>query len=60
LDVDWDPDIYNNDLEKLDEFHNPQLDVINHDLPFNAYGEYRNCTVATHHLVEEERYFDTI
>jgi hypothetical protein len=26
----------------------------------NASGDYRHSTVATHHLVEDEEYFDTI
>jgi hypothetical protein len=59
-DVDWDPKIYDTDLETLNAFYDLQLNVGNHVHPFNAYGEYCNCTVASHHLVEEEEYNDTI
>jgi hypothetical protein len=56
----WDPNPYDNDIESFEDFHDPTLYVVDHITPFNAYGEYRNRKVATHHLVEEEEYFDTI
>jgi hypothetical protein len=49
-----------NDIEAFEDFHDLTLDVVDHVNPFNAYGEYHNRTVATHHLVEEEKYFDTV
>ena len=58
-DVDWDPSLYDNVIEDMDDFHDPTLDFIDHDNPFNECGEYRHRTVATHTLIEgEEEFFD--
>jgi hypothetical protein len=59
-DVEWDPNIFDNEFESLDDFYDPKLDDFDHVNPFNAYGEYCNRTISTHHLVEEEEEFDTI
>jgi hypothetical protein len=48
--VDWDPKLYDNDIESFKDFHDPTLDVVDHINPFNAYGEFRSRKVATHHL----------
>jgi hypothetical protein len=56
-DVDWDPSLYDNVIEDMDAFHDPTLDFIDHDNPFNEYGEYRNCTIAMHTLIEGEEEF---
>jgi hypothetical protein len=57
--VDWDPSLYGNVIEDMDDFHDPSLAFIDHDNPFNEYGEYRNGTVATKTLIEgEEEFFD--
>jgi hypothetical protein len=50
-DVDWDPSLYDNVIEDMDDFHDPTLDFIDHDNPFNGYGEYRKRTIATHTLI---------
>ena len=34
-DVDWDPSLYDNVIEDMDDFHDPTLDFIDHDNPFN-------------------------
>ena len=58
-DVDWDPSLYDNVVDDIEAFHDPTVDVIDHDNPFDAYGEYRHRTVATHSLVDgEEEFFD--
>jgi hypothetical protein len=47
-DVDWDPSLYDNVINNIDDFHDPTFDFIDHDNPFNEYGEYRHRTaVAT-------------
>jgi hypothetical protein len=58
--IDWDPKLYDNDIDSFEDFHDPTLDVNDHFIPFHTYGEYRHRTVATHHLIEEEANFDTI
>jgi hypothetical protein len=58
-DVDWDPSLYDNVIDDMDDFHDPNLYFIDHDNPLNEYGEYRKRTVATHTLIEgEEEFFD--
>jgi hypothetical protein len=59
-DVDWDPCVYENNIDDNAVFHDPSLDVIEHDNPFDDYGEYRHCTVATHKLLDEEEFFDSM
>jgi hypothetical protein len=54
-DVDWDPRLYDKDIENLEDFHDPSEDDHEHD-HFVQYGEYRNCTVVTHSCLEEEFY----
>jgi hypothetical protein len=57
--VDRDPSLYDNVIDDMDYFHDPTLDFIDNDNPFNKYGEYRSRTVATHTLIEgEEEFFD--
>jgi hypothetical protein len=34
-DVDWDPSLYDNVIDDIDDFHDPTLDFIDHDNPFN-------------------------
>jgi hypothetical protein len=59
-DVDWNPTMYGYESDDMNEFHDPTIDLVEHYNPFNAYGEYRHCTVSTHSLVEEEELFDAI
>ena len=57
-DVDWDPSKYDNVVDDLEAFHDTSVDVIDHDDPFDQYGEYRHRTVATHRMIPEEEFFD--
>jgi hypothetical protein len=55
-DVDWDPSIYDTTIENLAEFYDPTLDVVDHDNPFDDYGESLHRKVVTdsptkHHKV---------
>jgi hypothetical protein len=59
-DVDWDPCIYDNIIEDIAVFHDLSIDLIQHDNPFDDYGEYRHRTVATHNLLDEEEFFDSM
>jgi hypothetical protein len=36
------------------------VDLVDHDNPFDQYGEYRFSTVATHSTIPEEEYFYTV
>jgi hypothetical protein len=55
-DIEWDPSLYDNVVEDLQEFHNTSVDFIDHDNPFDQYGEYRFRTVATHSRIPEEAF----
>jgi hypothetical protein len=59
-DIEWDPSLYDNVLEDLQEFHATSVDFIDHDNPFDQYGEYRCRTVATHSTIPEEEFFDVV
>jgi hypothetical protein len=59
-DVDWDPTMYSYEIEDMNAFHDPMIDLVEHDNPFDAYREYRHRTVEAHSLVEEEEFFDAI
>jgi hypothetical protein len=45
--VDWDPCIKDDDSRNIDAFHDPTIHFVDHDNPFDYYGEYRHFTVAT-------------
>jgi hypothetical protein len=59
-DVDWDPCVYDNIIDDIAVFHDPAIDLIEHDNPFDDYGEYHHCTVATHKLLDEEEFIDSM
>ena len=59
-DTDWDPSIYDNVIDNLEEFHDTSMDTVDHDNPFDSNGEYRHRTVATHSTVKEEEFFDAV
>jgi hypothetical protein len=59
-DIEWDPSLYDNVVEDLQEFHDTSLDFIDHDNPFDQYGEYRFRTIATHSTIPEEAFFDAV
>jgi hypothetical protein len=52
-DNEWDPSLYANVAKDLQEFHDTSVNLIDHDNPFNQYGEYRFRTVATHSTITE-------
>jgi hypothetical protein len=52
----WNPSLYDNVVEDLQEFHDASVDFIDHDNPFDEYGEYRFRTVATHSTIPEEAF----
>ncbi|MFA9289401.1 MAG: reverse transcriptase domain-containing protein, partial [Weeksellaceae bacterium] len=58
-DIDWDPSIYDNVIDDLEEFHDITVDDIAHE-HFDQYGEYRHRTIATHSILPEEEFFDAI
>jgi Reverse transcriptase (RNA-dependent DNA polymerase) len=60
-DVDWDPSLYDNVVEDLQEFHDTSMDVVDHGNPFDQYGEYRYRTIANHNSKNlEEEFFDAL
>ena len=59
-DTDWYPIVYDNVVANLEDFHDPSIDIIDHDNPFDMYGEYRHRTVAKHSTVPEEAFFDAL
>jgi hypothetical protein len=59
-DIEWDPSLHDNVVEDLKEFHDALVDFIDHDNPFDQYGEYCFHTVATHSTIPEEEFFDDV
>jgi hypothetical protein len=59
-DIEWDPSLYDNVVEALQEFYDTSADFIDHDNPFDQYGEYRHRTVAKHSTLPEEEFFDKV
>jgi hypothetical protein len=53
--IEWDPSLYDNVDEDLNGFHDTSVDFIDHDNPFDQYGEYRFRTVATHSTIPERQ-----
>jgi len=58
--VDWDPSQYDHTIDKIEEWYDPALEDIDHENPFDAYGDYRHRTIATHAVVTEEEFFDAL
>ena len=56
-DVDWDPSLYDNDIDDLEQFHDTSVEDFEHE-DFTSDGEYRHRTVATHRMVPEDEFFD--
>jgi hypothetical protein len=59
-DANWDPSIYDNTFDSIEDYHEPELEVIEHDNPFDDHGEYRHRTIAKHKMVDEEEFFDAV
>jgi hypothetical protein len=58
-DVDWDPKQYDIIFNEIKQFHDTsQVDFEREH--FDQYGEYKHWTVATHSLVSEEEFIDTL
>ena len=57
-DVDWDPTVYDNVIDDLNDFYDAQAEDHRNDNPFNDVGEYRHRTVATHTIHSELEFFD--
>jgi hypothetical protein len=56
-DLDWDPRIYDQDTDVIENFHDPSED--DHDeYHFDQYGEYKHRTIATHLTTVEEEFYD--
>jgi hypothetical protein len=51
-DVDLDPYVYDNIIDDIAVFYDLSIYLIEHDNPFDDYGEYRHRTVATHKLLD--------
>jgi hypothetical protein len=60
LDVTWDPSIYHEINDNIDQFYDPLEDTPELEYRFDQHGEYRYRTVATHTIVPEEEFFDDI
>jgi hypothetical protein len=57
-DVVWDPSLFDNNNDNIQEFYDPVEEIPEHEYNFDQYGEYRHCTVATHNVIPEEEFFD--
>jgi hypothetical protein len=60
LDVTWNPSLYDNINDNIDQLYDPLEDTPEHEYHFNQHGEYQNHTVAIHTIVPEEEFFDAI
>jgi hypothetical protein len=58
-DVDWNPSIFDNDIDDVETFFDTKDDINSHG-PFDQYGEYRYPTVAIHNTTCEPDFFDAI
>jgi hypothetical protein len=58
-DADWNPSLYDNDVDDMEQFYDASADVIHHD-NFDQYGEYRHRTVANHATIPDEEFFDAL
>jgi hypothetical protein len=56
LDVTWDPIIYDNNYEIIDQFYNPSEGTPVHEYHFDQHGKYWHRTVATHAIIAEEEF----
>ena len=56
-DLDWDPSSYDNVIDDLHPFYDAKVDTIS-DSNFDARGNYRHRTIATHTLHGESEFFD--
>jgi Reverse transcriptase (RNA-dependent DNA polymerase) len=56
-DVDWDPSTYDNTIDNMDQFYDAEEDEV-HNSPFDAQGQYRHRTIATHTVLGEMEYSD--
>jgi hypothetical protein len=59
-DKDWDPSVYDNDIDNLEEFHDTSMDFIDHDKHFDMYGSYRHCTIAQQSTSQEDIFVDAV
>jgi hypothetical protein len=58
-DVDWNPSIFDNDIDDVETFFDTTDDIISHG-PFDQYGEYRFRIVAIHDTSCEPDFFDAV
>jgi hypothetical protein len=58
LDVTWDPSLYDNINDNIDQCYDPLEDTPEYEYNFDQHGEYQHLTVATHSIVSEEELFD--
>jgi hypothetical protein len=58
-DVDWNPGIFDNDINDVKAFLDMDHDIIHHR-PFDQYGEYQYQTVAIHNTRCEPYFFDAV
>jgi hypothetical protein len=47
-DVTWDPSLYDNINDNIDQFYDPLVDTHEHKYHCNQHGEYGQRTVAMH------------
>ena len=55
-DLDWDPSSYDNVIDDLHPFYDAKINDIS-DSNFDARGNYRHRTIATHTLHGESEFF---
>ena len=58
-DVHWNPSVYDNNVDDIEKFYDPDENLIRHD-NFDQYGEYRYRTVARHQTSYEDEFFDAV
>jgi hypothetical protein len=55
-DLEWDPSIYDQEIDAIDNFHYPSDD--HEEYNFDQYGEYKHRTIATHLTTLEEEFYE--
>jgi hypothetical protein len=58
-DIDWNPSIFDNDIDDVETFFETKDEIISH-APFDQYREYRYRTFAIHNTCCEPDFFDAV
>jgi hypothetical protein len=57
-DVVWDPSLFDNNNDIIQEFYEPVEEIPEHEYNFDQFGECQHRTVATHNVIPEEEFVD--